>query len=403
MDLHQATQMINWLEEERRKDKAALATLQERAQGLANELAEQSRRIQELQSALTLVQASLSKISQMDRMFEQFKADLIAEMERREDAHQKADREAERLRKVETEGIARAIAEIRKELTRIKPLEDEMPARRAEEQRLSGLAVRLSQRVEDLAARTEERVQTVTYLEEGRRQDNRRIAQLEESGINLAKRLDTLTGKIALLEDNLQRIPPRFEELTRRMQEQDKAFDEMRANDFRRTQEMKAFTEEINKAMASLGDHIAGYQRMQEMAMANQRALEELKELQTRIENRQAETSEMLRITEDRMKKQIEEWQTEQEKRWQRQSLTWYEQWQEHDRVHEPLEARLEKVEQIVAEQTRQFKVLWDGIEETSKLYLSTARQFVEAQQAMLDKGRSTKTFSGGNNRTSPA
>ena len=44
-DLTQVTQMLNWLESERRKDKAALATLEQKANGLANELAEQSRRV----------------------------------------------------------------------------------------------------------------------------------------------------------------------------------------------------------------------------------------------------------------------------------------------------------------------------------------------------------------------
>jgi len=396
MDLNQATQMINWLEEERRKDKAALSALQERAQGLANEVSEQSKRVQELQATLTAAQVTLGKIAQFDRLFEQYKADLVAEMDRREDAHQKAVREAERLRKVDADATNRGITEIRKDMSRIKPLEDELPMRRAEERRLGEVLARVSQRVDDLSVRTEERIQTVTYLEEGRRQDNKRIAQLEEGSNNLPKRLDTLINKVALLEENLQRVHPRIEEVIRRMQEQDKAFEEMRLNDFRRAQEMKAFTEQVNKAVATLPDHIAGYQRMQEMAMANQRSLEEIKTFQTRIEGRQAEVTEMQRIAEDRLKKQVEEWQTDQEKRWKRQTLTWFEQWQEHDRLHESWEARLEKTEQTLPEHARQLKVVWDGLEEIAKASLSAARQVVEAQQAVLEKGRPAKTTLGG-------
>ena len=139
---------------------------------------------------------------------------------------------------------------------------------------------------------------------------------------------------------------------------------------------------------------------MQEMTMANQRTLEEIKGFQTRIESRQAETSEMQRIAEDRLKKQVEEWQADQEKRWQRQMLAWSGQWQEHDRLHESWEARLEKTEQILPEYARQFKVVWDGLEEISKLYLSTARQLVEAQQAVLEKGRPSRAVLSGNNQT---
>jgi chromosome segregation ATPase len=400
MDLNQATQMINWLEEERRKDKTALSALQERAQGLASEVAEQSKRVQELQAALATTQLNLNKVAQFDRLFEQYKADLVAEMDRREDAHQKAMRESERLRKIEADGTNRSIAEIRKELPRFKPLEDELPMRRAEERRLGEILTRVSQRVDDLSVRTEERVQTVTYLEEGRRQDNKRIAQLEEIDNNFSKRLDALIGKTALLEENLQRMPPRIEEVIRRTQEQDKVFEELRLNDFRRTQEIKVFTEEVNKAIAPIPDHIAGYQRTQEVAMAVHRSLEEIKGFQTHIEGRQAEVAEMQRIAEDRQKKQVEEWQTDYEKRWKRQTLTWFEQWQEHDRVHESWEVRLEQVEQELPVYARQFKVVWDGLEEISKVSLSAARQVAEAQQAVLEKGRPVKIAVGGGDRT---
>jgi hypothetical protein len=137
--------------------------------------------------------------------------------------------------------------------------------------------------------------------------------------------------------------------------------------------------------------------------MANQRSLEEIKGLQTRIEGRQAEVAEMQRIAEERMKKQVEEWQTDQEKRWKRQTLTWFEQWQEHDRLHESWEARLEKVEQILPDHARQFKVVWDGLEEISKVSLSAARQVVEAEQLVLEKGRPARAALGSNDRPASA
>jgi DNA repair exonuclease SbcCD ATPase subunit len=407
MDLNQATQMINWLEEERRKDKAALSALQERAQGLATDMAEQSKRTQELQASLASTQLSLTKMGQFDRLFEQFKADLIAEMERRDDAHSKALRETERLRKVDADLVNRGITEVRKELLRFKPLEDEMPMRRAEERRLGEILARVSQRVDDLTVRTEDRVQTVVFLEEGRRQDTKRISQLEEGSNNFVKRLDVLVSKLTLLEENLQRMHPRIEEVIKRMQEQDKTFEEIHLSDFRRGQEMKAFVEEINKAIGPISDHIAtfqaDYQKMREQAMNNQRALDGLQTFQARLETRQAEIAEMQRLGEERVKKQVEEWQGAEEKRWKRQTLVWLEQWQEHDRLHGTWEARLETVEQAVAEHARQLRVVWDGIEEFSKVYLAGARQVVEAQQAMLDKGRPPRPTVRGDGRVVPS
>jgi len=402
-DLLQVTQMINWLESERRKDKAALATLEQKANGLANELAEQTRRVQELQTALTATQNALSKLPQFEKVLEQFKTDLIGEMDRRDDAQQKSAREAERLRKVELESIGRIITEVRKELPRIKPLEDELPLRRAEDRRLGEVLTRVSQRLDELAVRTEDRVQSVIYLEENRRQDTKRIAELEADVTNFAKRLDTMSGKVTLLDENVQRVPLRLVEFQKRLQEQDKLVEELRTNDFHRAQDMRTFVDEVSKAIAPIPDYLNRYQvdsqKMQEMAIVSQRTIEESKNFQVRLETRQAELGEMQRINEERIKKQIEEWQAEQEKRWKRELVHWTEQWTEHDRLHAPWETRLEAVEHVLPEHTRQLKAVWDGLEELPKAYLAAVRQIVEVQQAWLDGGRPSRPVISTNNR----
>ncbi len=395
MDLNQASQMVNWLETERRKDKAALSSLLERVQGLSNELADQSKRMQELRGELAATQMAVNKLSQFDRLFEQLKSDLVGEMDRRGESYQKALREAEQMRKVDLDAANRAIADVRKELPRIKPLEDEMPMRRAEERRLSEQQARTTQRVEDLSARTEERIQNMIFLEEGRRQDSKRIAQLEEGSASNLKRIDVVAAKTVLLDENAQRISLRIAEVAQQVTDQDKVVEEMRLNDFRRSQEMKGFVGDVEKLVDPLPDFIAtsqsNLQRIQELGMANQHSLDEIQGFQNRIEKRQSEVSEMQRISEDRMKKQVEEWQADQEKRWKRQILTLTEQRQEHDRLHGTWELRLEQLDQASADYTRQFKVVWDGLDEFTKVYLSAARQVVETQQATLEKGRPSK------------
>jgi DNA repair exonuclease SbcCD ATPase subunit len=269
--------------------------------------------------------------------------------------------------------------------------------RRAEERRLSEQQARTGQRVEDLAARTEERIQNMIFLEEGRRQDNKRIAQLEEGSAGILKRIEAVAAKTVLLDESMQRIPLRLAEIAQQVTDQDKVVEEMRLNDFRRSQEMKGFVEDVGKLVNPLPDFIAtsqsNLQRLQELGMANQHSLDEIQGFQNRIEKRQSEVSEMQRISEDRMRKQVEEWQAEQEKRWKRQILTLTEQWQEHDRLHGTWEARVEQLEQASADYARQFKVVWDGLDEFTKVYLSAARQVVETEQATLEKGRPSKVI----------
>jgi chromosome segregation ATPase len=275
--------------------------------------------------------------------------------------------------------------------------------RRAEDRRLGEVLTRASQRLDELAVRTEDRVQSVIYLEENRRQDSKRIAELEADVTNFAKRLDTMSGKVALLDENVQRVPLRLGEFQKRLQEQDKVVEELRTNDFHRAQDMRTFVDEVNKAIAPIPDYLNRYQvdsqRMQEMAIVSQRTIEESKNFQVRLETRQAELGEMQRINEERIKKQIEEWQAEQEKRWKRELVHWTEQWTEHGRVHAAWETRLEAVEHVLPEHTRQLKAVWDGLEELPKAYLAAVRQIVEVQQAWLDDGRPSRPVISANNR----
>jgi len=395
MDLTQAMQMINWLETERKRDKAVLSELQEKSRGLAAELSDQVKRIQELQTALNETQLRLGRMAQYDKLFEQFKADLVGEMDRRDSSLVKSMREADQVRRVEVEGLNRAITEVRKELPRFKPLEDEMPLRRAEERRLSEQIMRQGQRLDELAIRTEERIQNVIYVEEGRRQDSKRIAQLEEGHTIVLKRVEALAAKIVTLEENLQRMPSRIEEAHARVLAQEKVIEEVRLNDFRRSQEIKSFTDQVRIMIEPIPDYVANaqsnYQRVQEISLANQRSLDELQGFQNRIDKRQSEVSEMQRIAEERMRKQVEEWQSDQEKRWKRQMIVWSEQWQEHDRAHVPVGERLDKLEQDSVEFNRQFRIVWDGLDDFSKVYLTSARQVVETQLATLEKGRPSK------------
>ena len=50
LSLGQLSQQIKWMEDERRKDKAQIATLQEQIAGQAREIAESSRRLQEMRN-----------------------------------------------------------------------------------------------------------------------------------------------------------------------------------------------------------------------------------------------------------------------------------------------------------------------------------------------------------------
>ena len=365
MELTQVSQLLAWLESERKKDKALLATLEERIQGLAVEMQQQARRMQELDTSLAAAKALLSKVNQIDRILDEYKVETRALLERRDEERKKGEREAVRLRAVEIEELHRAIGEIKKELPRIGRLEEEMPTRRAEEKRLGDQVKQVILQAELALKQLEEHTRGIPYLEEGRRQDNRRIGQLEGETIEHSKRLETLAGKLQLLEDALGKIPPKFDPLYELINARDKTIEEIRVMEFRRQQQMSAWEEELTRFRAQMTDYGDVVAHLREQSQVNLKAASDLAAFQERLRQRAAEIAEVERIFENRIKRVLEEAQVGDEKRWQKYTTRVDERWHDHDRLNaeqvsrvDHLEAALDPIKDAIGEIRRKHEEL---------------------------------------------
>ena len=68
MDIAQLAQMVNWLDEEHRRDRAEIARVQQRIEAQSADIIEQARRIQELEGRLAGTQSQLTKFGENDML-----------------------------------------------------------------------------------------------------------------------------------------------------------------------------------------------------------------------------------------------------------------------------------------------------------------------------------------------
>ena len=78
MDIAQLAQMVNWLDEEHRRDRAEIARLQQRIESQSADNIEMARRIQELEGRLAQTQAGLSRFAQCETAHNNAKVELTA-------------------------------------------------------------------------------------------------------------------------------------------------------------------------------------------------------------------------------------------------------------------------------------------------------------------------------------
>ncbi len=76
MDIAQLAQMVNWLDEEHRRDRAEIARLQQRIESQSGDIIEQARRVQELEGQLAGTQAQLGRFTQLETSIQNAKTEI---------------------------------------------------------------------------------------------------------------------------------------------------------------------------------------------------------------------------------------------------------------------------------------------------------------------------------------
>jgi hypothetical protein len=349
MDLNQATQMLTWLDEERRQDKVEVARLQEQVRSQTVEIAEQAKRIQELEGKLAGTQVHLSKIERLDDFLQQFKEEIVLLVEKYDQQRRQAEKDARHLRRVERENQSKALAEIKKELPKLSRLEEELQLRRAEDKRLGEAVLSIQQELDDVAKASEDRIRSMAYLETQREQDAKRIAELQEGTSQLLTRSEARARKLESLEDSIRRLEsqatewPVFQSALK--QEQMRLMETQQLNEQQRQRQMESWTEELNGYRMRMQEYTARMQRFSELYEENKKALEALEKFEQRLKGTQSELRELQHLSEQRQKEHLEEWRMENEKRWRKETLSWERQWREQARRDEEMEELLKQIE----------------------------------------------------------
>jgi chromosome segregation ATPase len=388
MEMTQVTQMLQWLEEERRKDKALIAALQEQVRGRQGLISQQSAQIQELQVKLTNVQNLISQVTDFEETVANYKSEVVFELDRREDARKREKAESDRLREIEHEAIIDHLGQLDKAIQVIPRYDEAIKARQAEDQRLSESIQRLEVAIKDLEKRSDDRVQSVTYLEEQRRADNRRIAELEHDTTELRKKTEALAAKLPLLEDTIQKQKPRIDQAIEETKKYEKPIEELRISDFQREQKMKQYLDQGEQVTRELERVVQQTQGFIEQQQAVKRALDKVESFQARIEKRQNEVAEMQRLAEDRVKRQWEEWQNVRQKEQKKRQIVLDEQWRAQENTNQELGKRIEPLEARAKVHQNYLESLFDSRRMDAHRNLEAVQGEVEREEQAFAQAR---------------
>jgi chromosome segregation ATPase len=386
MDVTQTSQMLKWLDEERRKDRAALSALQERVEQQAQQLARQEEQLTVLRSNLATVGVLANQVGGLVEGLERIKAEVAGTLDEHDEQFRKEQREVERTYRLEMSAIRDELTRTVEQLRALTRLEERQAAAALENQRLSEGLQRAEVALTEQSRRSEDQAQSIIYLEEQRRADSQRLLALEKEGTEIRQRIDAAVAKIANLEDQIARQRARFEEGLKSIKGVEKVVEELRVADFRRNQDVKKWAgqaEEVRQELQQMREERS------QLLMAHHNAEEAIKRLEafrSRIEVHQNEVAEAQRLAEDRLRRQWEEWQAQQEKDRRNWEVGAEEHWREQQRTNEQLRRRLDAAAVALRLYQTQLDALWEARRAEADRVFKAAKDEFEALIAEVNE-----------------
>lgn len=354
MEVEQLAKRLEWLDEQRLKDKMTISALEEKVQRLEANVSPYHQQISDLESDITRMAASLARFDQFDAALAQIRVDFTRTADNSEKGRADREREQEKIRRVEIEGLNKAIGEVRKGLDPIPEIRKTLQARQEEDFRLGRLIEEVELKVVNTRRSDEEYKRSLRLLEEGLRQDAKRLTDAQGEIAVVRKRVDEQRGKVDLTADNLRKIESRLGDLlsgeNERRQAQAVFIEKQTLLQVERERVWKEWLvrfEQVEKNAVGLDGQIQTLETTQRSVKRSQEMLDDVTQ---RFERRINEITEMQRLTEERFRQEWVTFKADDQKRWTNFTLSQEEQRRDETRIFEKVNDRLQALEDVAQE-----------------------------------------------------
>ncbi len=381
MDLAQAARMIEWLDEERRRDRGMIALLEERIAQQSELMTQLVRRLDGLEGEQSSMRTTFIPTTREGEITEQLRTEFQQILEGVESKRLMTEREAERRTDLSRESAARMVRELGDRADKLERAIEELPAARVERDRVAAALAAVQQRVEDLAKKFEEPERRVTFLEEQRRQDSRRISDIQSELPEIQKEIDGSRPKMDAIENMVLRNEKRILELQTaerdRREELQQFIDQQTLLHQQRDQQVADLTRSFGEYDEDMRRYMERFETWAETYRQMKKIVEDFERIAERLGRRINEVAEMQRLSEERFRQEWNDWLADDQKRWKQFTLTNDEAWRNHDKQLELVRHNLDELQGTLEPVRSSVDRMW-------QLERARAELYRERYQALL-------------------
>lgn len=392
MEAEQILKQLDWLDEERRKDKTRLGALEERLIALEGNLVPLPRQIKDLGSEITRLEAVMARMDHFDELLLQQRAEAKQYFEELERQLKKRDEETEKVRRVEMRAVDTNIIELRKELEPIAEIKRSLKGRVEEEGRLARLIDEIRTRIDTARRSEEEYTRAFRLLDDGRRQDAKRMTDLQGEMAAVRKRVDEQRGRLELLSSTTKKLETRLNELSTLETERREVLETFLEKQALFQVERERVWKEWETRFAAIENQTANVENNLQTLDATHRAIKRTQqvvdEVTQKVERRINEITEIQRLSEERFRQEWVTFKADDQKRWTNYTLTIEEQRNESTRQYEKLSERVTQIEETLQEIQDMLQQMAEQTEKRMQSLLAMAHEWTTSYERSIGRNR---------------
>ncbi|MEY4222011.1 MAG: hypothetical protein RL334_653 [Chloroflexota bacterium] len=345
----QANSAVEWLEEQRMKDRKLLAAMHEQLAALETAQRQLLARVAEFEADLQKARAAAVQSTKVPDLLDQLRGEIGQLLDGVEQRRSKAEREAEKHRLQDRDLVNGQLADLLKRVEALRVV-DELAARKEGEMRLFQMAGDMRQRLDVVVRGDGERTAALASIQEQRRQDAKRMTDMYSELQQARRRVDELKARADVMQDVAVRSDARVGEMlgmeTERHTRQAAWLEQQNLVQLERERGAR----EVQAALTASETLLREFsQRMDIYAESHremQRTAQSFGDQTARLDRAVVEAREAQRLLTDRMLEEWNEFAAADQRKWNAHLLSRDEQWREHLNRHSVELARLAVVEQ---------------------------------------------------------
>jgi chromosome segregation ATPase len=394
MEFEEIVKRLEWLDTQQRQARETLAKLDERLASFEATVNAVSKQIKSVEKQMTEIAPAARRLEQFESLLSKQRGDLVKLIETNEKARSQSEREASKQLQTELADVNKAIAQL-KTSGIAQEFKKHFKERANEMERLATNMNDLKSRIEDVIHSNDNMQHSLKAMDETRKNDLKRIADIQGDITALRKYGDENKERSALNADSIRNMENRFSELlaseAERRQAQAAFVEQQSLGQLERDRAWKEWREKYDVFIKEAGNLDSQVQTLDETMRGAKKAQEAYLDLNTKLERRIAEVTEMQRLAEDRLRQEWIGFKTDDQKRWTGYTLSSEESLRDIRKDVQKMEettTSLSDVSQVLQDQMHQTT---DATEQQLQELMNVVHEWMTSYQRIMGHGKKTK------------